>query len=145
MHVILLSVIVGLLGGIAIGFQNPLASLIGQRLGIIEAAFIIHLGGATVAAVPLLILRGGQLAAWRTVPWYALAAGALGVILIGAIAFTIPRIGVAATVALVVAAQLTIGAWLDHYGLLETAARALDVWRVAGIALLLLGAWLVLR
>lgn len=145
MEAILLSVLIGLLGGIAIGFQNPLASLMGQRLGILEAAFIIHLGGAVLAGVPLVALGGGGLGAWRTVPWYALGAGALGVILIAAITFTIPRIGVAATVALVVAAQLSIGAWLDHFGLLETAMRELGLGRIAGIVLLLAGAWLVLR
>ncbi len=145
MQTVVLSVVVGLLGGIAIGFQNPLASLMGQRLGIVESAFIIHVGGTLVAGVPLVLLGGGRMALWRTVPWYALAAGVLGVTLIAAISFTIPRIGVAATVALVVAAQLVVGAWLDHFGLLETAVRTLDIGRLAGIALLLAGAWLVLR
>lgn len=145
MQAVLLSVFVGILGGVAIGFQNPLASLMGQRLGILEAAFVIHVGGTALAGVLLLPLGGGGLGAWRTVPWYALGAGALGVVLIGSIAFTIPRIGVAATVALVVAAQLVIGVWLDHVGLLETAVRPLSALRLLGCGLLLGGAWLVLR
>ncbi len=45
MQVILLSILIGLLGGVAIGFQTPLASLMGQRIGILEGAFIIHLWG----------------------------------------------------------------------------------------------------
>ncbi len=141
----LLSAIVGVLGGIAIGFQNPLAAMLGRRLGILESVFIIHIGGALVAGVPLLLLGGGGLAAWRAAPPYALAAGALGVVLIGAIAFTIPRIGVAAAVGVIVAAQLTIGAWLDHHGYLGTTVRPVDPGRVIGIVLLLVGAWLVLR
>ncbi len=141
----LLPVIIGLLGGVAIGLQNPLASLMGQRVGILQGAFIIHLGGAILAGGLLLVVPGGNLAAWRSVPWYALGAGALGVVLVSTISFAIPRIGVAATVGLLVATQIGIAAWLDHYGFLGASVRMFDAWRFIGIVLLMTGAWLVLR
>lgn len=106
----LLPVIISLLGGVAIGLQNPLASLMGQRIGILQGAFVIHLGGTLVAGGLLLAVPGGNFAAWRSVPWYALGAGALGVALVSAISFAIPRIGVAATVGLVVATQMIMAA-----------------------------------
>jgi transporter family-2 protein len=145
MNALVLSVLVGLLGGLAVGLQNPLASTMGQRIGLLEGAFVIHVGGAVLAGLPLLVFGGGGLDRWREVPWYSLWAGGLGVILICAITFIIPRIGVAASVSLVVAAQLTVGATLDHYGWLGAAARPLDPARLAGMALLLAGGWLVLR
>ena len=141
----LLPVIISLLGGVAIGLQNPLASLMGQRIGILQGAFIIHLGGTIVAGGLLLAVPGGNLAAWRSVPWYALGAGVLGVTLVSAISFAIPRIGVAATVGLVVATQIALAAWLDHYGLLGLDVRLFDTWRFIGIVMLMVGAWLVLR
>ena len=141
----LLPVIISLLGGVAIGLQNPLASLMGQRIGILQGAFIIHLGGTIVAGVLLLAVPGGNLSAWRSVPWYALGAGVLGVTLVSAISFAIPRIGVAATVGLVVATQIGLAAWLDHYGLLGLDVRLFDTWRFIGVVLLMVGAWLVLR
>ena len=144
MH-LLVPVIISLIGGVAIGLQNPLASLMGQRVGILQSAFIIHLGGTLVAGGLILAVPGGQLAAWRSVPWYALSAGVLGVALVSAIAFAIPRLGVAATVGLVVAIQLVIAAWLDHYGLLGATIRSFDAWRFVGILFLLVGGWLVLR
>jgi len=141
----LLPVIISLLGGVAIGLQNPLASLMGQRIGILQGAFIIHVGGTVVAGILLLTVPGGNLAAWRSVPWYALGAGALGVALVTAISFAIPRIGVAATVGLVVATQIGLAAWLDHYGLLGLDVRLFDSWRFIGMVMLMVGAWLVLR
>lgn len=141
----LLPIIISLLGGVAIGLQNPLASLMGQRIGILQGAFIIHLGGTIVAGGLILAIPGGNLAAWRSVPWYALGAGALGVALVSAISFAIPRIGVAATVGLVVAIQIIMAAWLDHYGLLGAGVRLFDAWRFIGVVLLMAGAWLVLR
>ncbi len=141
----LLPIIISLLGGVAIGLQNPLASLMGQRIGILQGAFIIHLGGTLLAGGLILAVPGGNLAAWRSVPWYALGAGALGVALVSAISFAIPRIGVAATVGLVVATQIIIAAWLDHNGLLGASVRLFDTWRFVGVVLLMVGAWLVLR
>ena len=140
-----LPVIISLLGGVAVGLQNPLASLMGQRIGILQGTFIIHLGGTIVAGGLLLSVPGGNLAAWRSVPWYALGTGALGVTLVSAVTFAIPRIGVAATVGLVVATQIGLAAWLDHYGLLGLDVRLFDTSRFIGLVLLMLGAWLVLR
>ncbi len=140
-----LPVIISLLGGVAVGLQNPLASLMGQRIGILQGTFIIHLGGTIVAGGLLLSVPGGNLAAWRSVPWYALGTGALGVTLVSAVSFAIPRIGVAATVGLVVATQIGLAAWLHHYGLLGLDVRLFDTSRFIGLVLLMLGAWLVLR
>ena len=102
-------------------------------------------GSIEVAGDRIDKMSGGRLAAWRTVPPYALAAGALGVLFISAISYTIPRIGVATSVALLLTAQLSLAALLDHQGWLGTAVRSFDASRMAGLVLLLVGSWLVLR
>ena len=145
MQSIILPVILGLIGGAAVGLQGPLSSLMSQRLGILESVFIVHLGGALAAGLPLLFMRGGNLSAWRSVPWYALGAGVLGLVVLSAVSITIPRLGSTATVALIVAAQLVIGVLLDYFGLLEISVRSLDLSRCAGIAALLLGTWLLVK
>jgi transporter family-2 protein len=138
-------IIIGLLGGLAVGLQGPLTSLMSQRLGTMESIFIIHLGGAVAAAIPLLLWRGGGLAGWRSVPWYALGAGVLGLVVLGTISQTIPRLGVAPTIVLIVVGQLVLGTMLDHFGLLGAAVRPVDPARLIGIAVLLFGTWLIVR
>lgn len=140
-----LALLVGFLGGVAIAFQSPLASLMSQKIGVIESAFIVHLGGALLAGVPIVLLAGGRLSEWRSVPPAALASGALGVALVASVSYTIPRIGLAATIAVIICAQLAIGAVLDHYGVLGIEPRAFDGLRALGIAVLFLGTWLVTR
>jgi transporter family-2 protein len=138
MQTLIFVIMFGLLGGFAVGLQGPLASLMSQRLGILESIFIIHLGGAIVALSPLLLMEGGNLPHWRTVPWYALGAGALGLVVLGAVSITIPRIGAASTIIL-------IGAILDHFGLLGIAARPIDLSRLAGMLVVFAGIWLMVR
>ncbi|MDE3091927.1 MAG: DMT family transporter [Chloroflexota bacterium] len=145
MENLILVLIVGLAGGVAVGLQAPLTSLMSGRLGTLESVFIVHLGGAILAGLPLLVMRGGNLGAWRDVPWYALAAGSLGLVVLSAVSYTIPRIGVATTVTLIVVAQLVTAALLDHFGLLGATVRVLDPARLLGIAVLFAGTWLIMR
>jgi transporter family-2 protein len=90
-------------------------------------------------------MGGGNLGAWRSVPWYALCAGVWGVVVLSAVSYTIPRIGAASTVTLIVTAQLILSTLLDHFGLLGTSVRSADLSRMIGIAVLLLGTWLMVR
>ena len=145
MEPVLLIILIGLAGGAAVGLQSPLASMISQRLGIFESVFIVHVGGAMVALIPLVLMGGGKLSEWRSLPWYALCAGVFGLIVIAAISFMIPRIGVAASITAIVAGQLLVGMFLDHYGLLGASVRPLDLTRVFGISVVLFGVWLTVK
>lgn len=141
MEAILLIILIGLAGGVAVGLQSPLASLLSQRLGVLESVFIVHLGGALAALIPLAVYGGGKLGGWRSAPWYALGAGVFGLVVIGAISYMIPRIGVAGSIITIVAGQLLVGTILDHFGLLGAMQRSLDL----TLAVVLAGVWLTVR
>jgi transporter family-2 protein len=145
MENLLLIILIGLAGGIAVGLQSPLSSLMSQRIGTLESVFIVHIGGAIAALLPLLIYSGGKLSQWRTVPWYALVAGVFGLVVIGAVSYMIPRIGVAASITTIVAGQLLVGTILDHFGLLGAAERSLDLTRILGLGVVLVGVWLTVK
>jgi transporter family-2 protein len=145
MESIILIILVGLAGGVAVGLQSPLASMISQRLGTFESIFIVHIGGALAALVPLLFIGGGKLGNWRSVPWYTLGAGIFGLVVIGAISYMIPRVGVAASIITLVAGQLLVGTILDHFGLLGAAQRSLDITRAVGLAVVFVGVWLTVK
>ena len=145
MESILLIILIGLAGGIAVGLQSPMASMISQRLGVFESVFIVHIGGALIALLPLLFYGGGKLAQWKQLPWYTLVAGVFGLIVIGAISYMIPRVGVAASITTIVAGQLLVGTLLDHFGLLGAMGRPLDPTRAIGLAIVLVGVWLTVK
>jgi len=138
-------VLIGIISGVAVGLQSPLASMITQRLGMLESIFIIHLGGALLVSIPLIFIGGGNLGNWRSLPWYALAAGSLGLIVVGGVSFMIPRVGVATAITLIIAGQLVISSVLDHYGLLGVHIRPMDMQRIFGLLVVFIGAWLTVR
>jgi transporter family-2 protein len=144
MESILLIILIGLAGGIAVGLQSPMASMIAQRLGVFESIFVIHIGGAVLALIPMLVY-GSRLSQWRSLPWYALGAGVFGLVVIGSISYMIPRVGVAAAITTIVAGQLLVSTVLDHFGLLGAAVRAFDATRVIGLAVVLVGVWLTVK
>jgi transporter family-2 protein len=41
----------------------------------------------------MLASRGGNLRSWQEVSWYALSAGVLGLVIVTAIGYTVPRLG----------------------------------------------------
>lgn len=145
MQSIIVIILIGLVGGMAVGIQAPLSSMISQRLGVMESIFIIHLGGAIAVLIPLLIYGGGKLGSWRQVPWYALCAGVFGLVVIFSMSYMIPRIGVATALIILLAGQLLIGTVLDHFGFLGAAVRPLDFTRIFGLTIVLLGVWLSLK
>jgi transporter family-2 protein len=132
------------MGGMAIGVQSPMSSIISQRLGMMESVFIIHAGGAIAALIPLFIF-GSKLGEWRSVPWYTLVAGAFGLIVISAMGYMIPRIGVAGALITLLAGQLLVGSILDHFGWLGAAQRAIDLPRIIGLGVVMLGVWLTVK
>lgn len=145
MDSILFIILIGLAGGVAVGLQAPMASMITQRLGIFESVFIVHLGGALVALLPLLVYSGGNLAQWRGLPWYTLLAGAFGLVVISALSYMIPRIGVGPAVITIVAGQMLVSTVLDHFGWLGGMGRPMEPVRAIGLVVVLLGVWLTVK
>jgi len=137
-------ILIGLAGGMAIGLQGPLSSMITQKLGSLESVFIIHIGGAIAALLPLLFF-GSKLGQWKSVPWYALIAGAFGLIVITAMGYMIPRIGAAGALITLLAGQILVASILDHFGLLGMTPRAIDFQRVIGFGVVMVGVWLTVK
>jgi transporter family-2 protein len=136
-------VVIGLIGGIAVGIQSPIAGMMGQRVGGTASSFIIHFSGMLLSGLLLFIRGGEKIRDWRTLPWYMLGAGILGVILIQTINITLPRLGGTMMITLIIIGQLLTGVVIDHFGFLGVAVRPVDVTRIIGVIVLLVGGYLI--
>ena len=142
---IAITLLIGILGGVAVGTQASMAGEMSRRVGGTAASFIIHVSGA-VLSMALLLMRGGeQIRDWRKLSWYMYGAGLFGVLLYLTLARTIPRLGSAAAIVLIIVGQLGVGVLIDHFGLFGLPVRHLDGSRVAALMLLITGGYLMVR
>lgn len=142
---LLFQLLIGLLGGVAASLQSPFAGIMGQKVGDLGSVFFTYVGGALFIAVLVLFSGGDMLTNWREIPRYAFVAGPLGLIIIGSISYSVPRLGTAVTTTLFVVAWLTISALIDHFGWFGLTIRPLTATRTLGLIAMLIGTWLVVR
>jgi transporter family-2 protein len=120
---------------------------LGSRVGIVPALAFAVLVSLACALAALLVWErsfSGVHAALREPAWLWLG-GVMGVFIVFAITVGPPRIGVTATIAVVIAGNLAAAGVIDRYGLFGQKVIPLDRWRLLGLALLVAGAALTLR
>jgi len=137
-------IILAIIGGLASAFQGHFMGIMDQKIGSKESVFITYAGGGLLITLTMIATRGGHLSVWQNAPWYAFTAGVLGLVIVGAIGYTVPRLGMAKAFTLIVASQLLAAVIFDQFGLLGAAVRTLSLSRLIGLVLTILGVWLVL-
>ncbi|MDJ0653725.1 MAG: DMT family transporter [Xanthomonadales bacterium] len=140
-----MTITIGLIGGLAVGTQGPIAGAMSQRVGGAASSLVVHVGGALASLALLILRRGEQVAEWRTLPWYMLACGGFGLVLYLSISHTIPRLGATSALTLIIVGQVIAGVVIDSVGAFGIPVREIDLARIAGVVLLVSGAWLVVR
>jgi bacterial/archaeal transporter family-2 protein len=140
-----LVILIGLVGGTAVGLQSPIVGAMGQRVGGVASSFIVHLSGAIFSGLYLFLRGGEHIKDWTALPWYMLASGIFGLILYQTIYVTLPRLGSTMMMVLIIVGQLLVGVVIDQFGLLGVATRHIDLPRALGIVVLALGAYLIAK
>jgi bacterial/archaeal transporter family-2 protein len=133
--------------GIAGSVQVALMSRLGERIGVLEALGFSALLTAALAFVLLLVARQTVVGYAHALhqPWWMLGGGVMGLLIVFTVTYAGPRIGVAATVGILIAGQLAMGAAIDRWGLFRSERIPLHWPRLLGIGLLAVGAALSLR
>ena len=142
---LILTVLIGILGGLAVGVQGPIVSQISQRIGTMAGAFVVHVSGAILSGALLLALGGENIGNWRNLSWYMFLSGSFGVVLYLTLNQTMPRLGATTALALIIIGQLVMGILIDQFGLFGVAVRHLDLVRLVGAGMLIAGGYLIIR
>jgi transporter family-2 protein len=139
--------VLAIAAGLAGSIQVALMSRLGERIGVLEALGFSTALTAVLAVAILAVARGSLSGFERAVhqPWWMLLGGVMGLVIVLSITYAGPRIGITATVGILIAGQLAMGAAIDRWGLFGSDRIALHWPRVLGIALLAAGAALSLR
>jgi bacterial/archaeal transporter family-2 protein len=132
-------------GGI-LALQAPINAGLGRATGQLPAALVSFTVG-TVLLVAVVVLSGdaGGLSSTFDVRWYYLIGGALGAAYVTVALIAVQSIGAGGVAAATITGQLTTAVLIDRLGILGLARTPVTAGRVAGIALLLAGTYLIIR
>ena len=142
-----LATVLAVSAGLAGSVQVAVMSRLGERIGVFQALGFSTLLTAVLALGLLVVTRRSVAGYGRALhqPWWMLLGGVMGLLIVFTVTYAGPRIGVAATVGILIAGQLVAGAAIDKWGLFGSARIALHWPRLLGIALLAAGAALSLK
>ena len=141
-----LAVALAVLAGLAGSVQVAVMGRFGGRIGVFEALSFSTAVQLIFSLVLLLAVRsglGGLHHVFRTPAWMWIG-GLMGLTVVTAITFAQPLIGATATIGILIAGQILMGAIIDRFGLFGVDQIAISPVRLLGIALLGIGAALSL-
>lgn len=133
-------------GGL-IALQAPINSALGKQVGTFAAASVSFAIG-TVALVALALVVGdgfGKIGEAGNLSWIYLTGGLLGAAYVTSVLLTVRELGAGGVTAATIAGQLTASVIVDRMGALGLEKQALTLPRIAGIALLAAGTFLIVR
>ena len=141
-----LAVLLTACAGGLVALQAPINAGLGKATGGLPAALVsFSVGSLCLAAIVVLSGKAAGLGSTFDVSWYYLVGGLLGAAYVTTALVAVSAIGAGGVAAATVTGQLTASVVVDRLGLFGLDQVPLSSARVAGVALLLLGTYLVIR
>jgi transporter family-2 protein len=140
--------ILGLAAGLGLTAQVGMNSQLRRVLDSANLAALVSFLVGTIALIGLLVATRTPLPDRETlaaVPVWAWFGGLLGALYVATSTIVATELGATTLLALALAGQLAAALVVDHYGWLGLPVHPLTGSRIAGVALLCIGVWLVSR
>lgn len=135
----------GVIAGSMITTQSVLNAALGKKTGNLGSVLVLTI--VSISLVLLLIILFPDTANLKNIPgvseWYLYGGGVLGVAILAAPIFLIPRLGATSTLTALVVGQLCLALIIDHFGLFSFPKIEINLMRIVGIILLVAGAFLI--
>lgn len=111
------------------------------------AAFISFIVGTIALALIILFTRQQlpNVQQLQQIEWYKFSGGLLGAFFVTVVIFSVQQIGSANVFALVIAGQLLFALLFDHFGWFGFKQSSINWGKVAGVLMLIAGAYLINR
>jgi transporter family-2 protein len=148
MDKVLVASVAAIGAGALIALQAPINATLGGSIGNVAAATVNFVVGAVILIVVTLAFAGGfgSLPSAGELPWYyTIGGGVVGAVFVLVAILTVNSLGAGGITAATLAGQLAASVVIDRLGILGLAEREITVERIAGVGLLMLGTYLVVR
>jgi transporter family-2 protein len=134
-----------IVGGV-LALQAPINAGLGRATGALPAALVsFAVGTAVLALIVGLSGDAGGLTSTFDVRWYYLVGGLLGAAYVTVALIAVKSIGAGGVAAATITGQLATAVVIDRLGILGLTQTPITSSRIAGLALLLAGTYLLIR
>ena len=139
------AVVVATAIGGTLALQAPLNSMLGRSVGGFQATIVAYcVGLSALLAVSVFAGGLGGIAKVGDAPWWALVGGGLiGALYVSSIVWTVRALGATGLTAVTIAGQFAVALIVDHFGWLGVERQPITTARLAGLALVAAGTWLI--
>ena len=131
--------------GLCMALQAPTNALLSRGVGSpVNAALLSFLVG--LVALALVAFGLGvrpNMVEVRSLPWFAWIGGLYGAVFVVIAAIAAPRLAITLFFIVVLGGQLAMATYLDKVGAFGVTPHAIGLGRIAGLFLVVAGAWLV--
>jgi len=141
----IIAFITAALAGSLMAVQGTFNSILGKKIGLMEGTLAVHVIGTITAAIILLIWGNGHFGKAGQVPWFAWLGGLIGVGIIVGVTISIPKLGVGAATTAIIGAQLFTAYFIDHCGFFGMEQIPFNLYKLAGMILIISGARLLMN
>lgn len=143
----LLPILLVLAAGGLVALQAPTNVMLAKAGGSPILAALISFAVGTTALLVVWLASAKRTAdvSFAALPWYAWLGGVYGAFFVAVAAYAAPRIGLASLITVGIAGQIAMALWLDHIGALGLPRETINLPRVAGALLVVIGVALVRR
>ena len=143
-----LAYLLGIVAGFGITLQVGMNSRLRTLLQSANTAALISFMVGTLALVTLFVVTRVPVpdrSVISSVPWWAWLGGLMGAFYVAISTVVASQLGTAALLALGLLGQLSLALAADHYGWMGLPEHPITLTRLAGVALLAGGVWLITR
>ncbi len=131
-----------ILAGSFVPFQAGANATLGRMLGHPLWATLVSLAVSIAIIIPVMMafkISAPTFSGTLKGPWWIWQGGAAGVIYITAALLLAPKLGVTNFIIAVIAGQMMASLLIDHFGLVGLPVKPVTLWRISGVAMILLG------
>ncbi len=132
--------------GVAMAFQGSVNAAATKAIGLWETTFLVLASGAALTGIGLAAGLGqGGLARLGAASWWSLLGGPVGPAITAAVAYGIRKAGAVSATTAIIVGQIGMAAIINHMGWLGVDRVPFGPLKLLGIALLAIGAWILLN
>ena len=144
-QILMLSFVV--LGGMALALEAAFLGPLGESIGHLSASLSLFLIGVLVFSLAMLGLKlagkRNHLFTLPKQPRWLLTGGLVGFVYTIVLTITTPLVGVGTTMVGILCGQITASLAIDHFGVLGSQRRAIDIYRILALVLIMMALWLI--